>query len=232
MKLNNLFIGIDVQITRGCAYYIINSKLEYIDSGWIEFTTLSETSQSAKEMLGKYRSRWNSNLYIGIDAPRMPLPYKRTFYWDSKKDNWRKANEKEKGTGRHCEVMIKALGIANPQWTRTEKESPEWMKLGYGLFEVLSSIGEVYEVFPSATYKLLSKDANAQITLSLKDIDKGPKDMLDAAAASFTVYRYLKGAGTEIGNGDGLGSILLPTKIEIPEKLNDYPGKLKTMRRK
>jgi hypothetical protein len=37
MKKHNmdLYIGIDVQTKRGCSYYIVNSGLEYVDSGWL-----------------------------------------------------------------------------------------------------------------------------------------------------------------------------------------------------
>jgi hypothetical protein len=44
----------------------------------------------------------------------------------------------------------------------------------------------------------------------------GPKDMLDAFAASVTVREFVHGNGTEVGNGDGLGSIVFPLPLPEP----------------
>ena len=72
-----------------------------------------------------------------------------------KKNEWNV--ESKKSNGRECEVIIKSYNIANPQWTKTLKDSPEWMKLGYEIFSKLKNFSLVYEVFPSASYKMLGK---------------------------------------------------------------------------
>ena len=81
-------------------------------------------------------------------------------------------------------MVIKALGLANPQWTPlAEEQTPEWMKLGFTLFEELKKrqpSWTVHEVFPSATYTQLSDSDGPEIRLSLRRFDPGPKDMLDA----------------------------------------------------
>jgi hypothetical protein len=47
----------------------------------------------------------------------------------------------------------------------------------------------------------------------LCDLLAGPKDMLDAYVAAFTVHEYLVGRGAAVGGGDGLGAIVLPRPI-------------------
>jgi len=34
--MRKYFAGIDVQISRGCAYYILDSKKKYVTSGWVK----------------------------------------------------------------------------------------------------------------------------------------------------------------------------------------------------
>ena len=74
------------------------------------------------------------------------------MYWQGSKRQWRPRRPSDKGLGRHCEVVLKALNIANPQWTPLIGDSPRWMVLGYILNRVLDGIGDVYEVFPSASF--------------------------------------------------------------------------------
>lgn len=54
----------------------------------------------------------------------------------------------------------------------------------------------------------------------------GPKDMLDAVAAALTVAEYAAGRGVEVGDGDGLGSIVLPCPLDeaTPRELFKWPG--------
>jgi hypothetical protein len=87
------------------------------------------------------------------------------------------------------------------------------MKLGFELFAAAAVVADVYEVFPSASYKLLHGDASARLVMDLSGFSLGPKDMLDAHIAAFTVQEFLRGRGEAIGGGDGLGEIVLPRKI-------------------
>jgi hypothetical protein len=99
------------------------------------------------------------------------------------------------------------------------------MRMGFELFEALSAEAHLYEVFPSASYRLLTSETDAVFTISLRDFAEGAKDMLDAYVAAFTVHEYLAGKGTGVGGGDGLGVIVLPRAIHasIPEVLH-WPG--------
>ena len=106
----------------------------------------------------------------------------------------------ERGAGRHCEVIIKAHGIANPQWTRQQADAPEWMKLGFRIFVALSAYSWMYEVFPSASYNMLKNDQDVRIDISFANFSSGPKDMLDACISAVTVQEFLKGNGEEVGD--------------------------------
>ena len=200
------FAGIDVQVSRGCCYYIIDQNKKYIASGWIK----ENIPQTFNNLLLEVSNKQPGTISIGIDAPRMPLKKLRTRYFDRKINAWIEKNKQS--TGRECEVIIKSYNIANPQWTKTLEDSPQWMRLGYDIFLALKEFPYVYEVFPSASYKMLDKE-KVRYELCIKHFTGGVKDMLDASVAAITVYEFINGRGCEVGGDDGLGSIVLPDKI-------------------
>ena len=65
-------------------------------------------------------------------------------------------------------------------------------------------------VVPS--YAMLSGERTKQVSLDFSQFARGPKDMLDAAVAAFTVGEYLAGRGEAVGD-DGLGTIILPRPL-------------------
>lgn len=200
------FAGVDVQINRGCCYYIIDQNKNYVTSGWIK----ENIPQSFENLFLKISNNDPKEIAIGIDAPRMPINKMRTRYFDKKSNSW--IEKTAQSTGRECEVIIKSFKIANPQWTRTFEESPEWMKLGFSLFDSLKDFPFVYEVFPSASYKMLEIE-NIKYEVCLNEFNGGVKDMLDASTAAITVYEFVNGRGCEVGGEDGLGTIVLPRHI-------------------
>lgn len=221
MKNRFYYAGIDVQISRGCAYYIIDGNSSFVDSGWVKE---SMHAKIPHELFKIIASKFEPDqIAVGIDAPRMPLKIKRKFSWNGKISAWIKNETASKGYGKHAEIIIKAAGIGNPQWTPILKDSPDWMKLGYSLFKEFSGF-QTFEVFPSASYKLL-ENSDAEFQISLKNFAKGPKDMLDAAVAAFTVKQFTDGKGEAVGGGDGLGSIILPLKVSdsLDQNLLNYP---------
>ncbi|MGA7146584.1 MAG: hypothetical protein WBY47_18925 [Desulfobacterales bacterium] len=225
---NKLFyLGIDVQIKKGCSYFIIDENAEIVSSGWAEEKIHQKTAYQLKTVAFETSGGNLDNIVIGIDSPRMPLNKPREFYWNNKKKKWRKRLPNEKGHGRHCEVVIKSLGIATPQWTRLIDDCMEWMQLGFKIYDVLKDFGHVYEVFPSASYNMLRNDRDLKVTINFADFYKGPKDMLDASVAAITVHEFIQGRGSEIGGGDGLGTIILPRPlIGIPSReLLSWPDK-------
>jgi hypothetical protein len=118
--------------------------------------------------------------------------------------------------GLHCEVVISAHRIANPQWTPLKDEAPEWMQLGFSLYEALDGLATIYEVFPTASYTLLQGNTDVRIDADFSTCSPGPKDMLDAWVAAATVREFEEGRGTEVGGGDGLGTIILPRPLPEP----------------
>lgn len=211
--MNKNYIGIDVQINRGCAYYILNADLGYVESGWLQGATHDVVCQQLDKLISRLQTEPNIKTAVGIDAPRMGLPTPRAFFWRGGK--WYRKAGLEKGFGRHCEVVIKALGIANPQWTQMKDASPPWMALGYRLFHTLQDIEHVHEVFPSASYAMLAGKQHTPVGLSLSGFSLGPKDMLDACVSAYTVHAFHHGHGFEVGGGDGLGTIILPGQLPV-----------------
>lgn len=202
------FAGIDVQVNRGCAYYILNADKNYVKSGWI----VESIPQSLNNLFSELSHNKTKEVAIGIDAPRMPIKKHRKRYFDKKKNVW--IEKPSKSYGRECEVIIKSYNLANPQWTKTLAESPDWMKLGFRIFSELKDFPFVYEVFPSASYKMLGNE-NVKYELCLNEFKDGAKDMLDASTAAITIYELINGRGCEVGGEDGLGTIVLPRKIKL-----------------
>lgn len=204
--MTHVYIGIDVQVRRGCAYCVLSEAGDMIDSGWLRpEAVISDLKVLANQYPGAS---------VGVDAPRMPIPQQRLWYWRG--GQWVERSDRDKGYGRHCEVVIAAHRIANPQWTPLAAEAPEWMRHGFAIFKALEHRGECYEVFPSAAYRLLRDDTRLSVTLNFSQFSSGPKDMLDAVLAAATVREYLAGRGQAVGGGDDLGAIVLPRPIANP----------------
>lgn len=211
--MNRLYVGIDVQIKRDCSFAVLDSGGTLVNSGW--FRSPAQISRILQE------SATGRELMIGIDAPRTALKKPREHYWDGSKRSWRRRRPSDRGLGRHCEVVIKAHNIANPQWSPIEGNEPEWMRLGFALFESLQKIGHVYEAFPSASYRLLHNVTAPKVSIDFSQFLPGPKDMLDAITAAVTVKEFAGGRGAAVGGGDALGTIILPRPLQdpIPEVL-------------
>lgn len=111
--------------------------------------------------------------------------------------------------------MVAAFGLATPQWTPLKSGCPKWMEYGFALFDAVGDIATTDEVFPSATYRQVEADPEARLTISLADLHLGPKDMLDAYLAAYTVRELGEGRGVEVGGGDGLGTIALARPLGI-----------------
>ena len=208
MLKNEFYIGIDIQIRRNCCYAVIDESGTLIESGWF-----SNDENDAVNLVKRFSKL--GQIYVGIDAPRMPLVSKRQWYWSSAKRKWTPRNA-QKGNGRHCEVVISAHRLANPQWTPLEQDAPEWMLLGFKLYLALEGHAIVYEVFPTASYASLQGNSDVRIDADFSACKPGPKDMLDSLVAAATVREFVIGRGTEVGGGDGLGTIILPRPLPQP----------------
>ena len=78
-------MGIDVQIKKGCSYFIVDEHSEIVDSGWVKEHTHLKTAHQLQSIVLKISSGHLDNIAIGIDSPRTPLNKPREFNWDGKK---------------------------------------------------------------------------------------------------------------------------------------------------
>jgi len=185
----------------------MNRNGSVIDSLW---RSAEAAGSVIDELSGQY-----PGAAFAIDAPRRPLPTPRVHYWNG--ERWRARRKADRGFGRHCEVVIAACGLARPQWTPVAPTAPDWMTCGFELFAACVSQGlTVEEVFPSASYGQLTGDASARVEMPLNGFARGPKDMLDAVVAAFSLREFMADRGDQCGNGDGLGRIVLPRPITHP----------------
>lgn len=214
-RQSHLYLGIDVQASRGCPYVVLDQSGEPVDAGWLS-GGLGEVVRGLGKVVDRHSGTRGSSLAAGIDAPRVPLRSPRQWYWDGNTARWRPARPSDRGNGRHCEIVIAAHRIANPQWTPHRPPFPEWMQLGFALFTSLVKCVPTYEVFPSASYALMDGDPPIRIGVWLKGFARGPKDILDAYVAAATVREFVQERGSAMGGGDGLGQIILPRPLPKP----------------
>lgn len=190
----------------------MDERANMVESGWFD----RELPPGLIEFI-QHAATTGRRVHVGIDAPRCPVPEPRKWYWNGISREWRE-RRKEQGTGRHCEVVLKAHGLGNPQWSPLRSAVlPEWMKVGFGLFEHLEKLDRVHvhEVFPSASYIMLEGEHEPRISLNFSEFRAGPKDLLDSCVAAATVREFALKRGCEVGGGDGLGSIVLPRKMKV-----------------
>lgn len=202
-----MYLGIDVQVRRPCAWCLLDEDGVMATSGWWEQDQAAEQLRRQLEVLNNQGFK----VSVGIDAPRQPLAQKRPWYWRG--GRWEPRKDEDKGFGRHCEMVVKSLGIANPQWTPVVGAIPPWMKLGFALFDAAHGLGQVHEVFPSAAYRMLEGCNQPTAMLNFSAFGRHPKDMLDACMAAVTVREFAQGRGGETPAGDGMGTIVLPRPL-------------------
>ncbi|MDJ0786395.1 MAG: hypothetical protein QNK05_06275 [Myxococcota bacterium] len=208
------FIGIDVQERRDCPFAVLDGRGRLVESGWLP------PKQGLEAGLDRL-CRDYPDAHFGVDAPRQPLRRPRPWYWRARR--WQRRRPADKGQGRHCEVVIAAHRLANPQWTPLRGEARDWMRVGFRIFDTLSDRRPTHEVFPSAAYRQLRDAPAVRASLSFEAFQPGPKDMLDAVVAALTVRELDAGRGVEVGGGDGLGTIALPRPLEQSLGVETWP---------
>ncbi len=210
-------MGVDVQTRRRCSYLVLDNSHKSTDQGWLEGNSTESICRHLVQIINRIEGNRIGCVAVGIDSPRLPLKSPRGHFWDGGRQRWRSRRSGEQGYGRHCEVVLKALNIANPQWTSARENCPDWMILGFALFSCLGDRKTVFEVFPTASYNLLKHRKSPEICINFSNFAFGPKDMIDACVSAATVMEYVQGSGCEVGGGDGLGSIILPTPLPIDD---------------
>jgi predicted nuclease with RNAse H fold len=213
------YLGIDVQVKRGAFYAVLDHSGRMCSSGCLDASQGNSLRTLFNDLIAQY-----GEMHVGIDAPRRFILAPRDWYWEGNRRRWRKKRLTDRGYGRHCEVVIKAHGLANPQWTPPQTEAPEWMLYGVSLFKELEPHASVHEVFPTASYTLLSNVPEVRAEIDFTAFSKGAKDALDAIIAAVTVREFIEGWGAAVGGGDRMGQIILPRPI--PDTIHEvmkYP---------
>jgi len=205
------FIGIDVQEKPACCFAVISDDAVTLETGWFGADPTKDVLHLIDKLMNK-----NYEVFVGIDAPRTPLKSPRQLYWDGRHNRWRRRRQEEKGYGRHCEIVVRAHAIANPQYTPLAEVATAWMKIGFKLFSALQDIVPNYEVYPTASYSLLEGITNVQLSINFSSCKLGPKDIIDSLVAAVTVREYVHERGCSVGGGDGLGEIILPRPLRQP----------------
>lgn len=211
------YIGIDIQSQRPPCYAILSEDATLVASGWANEPVL-DSLVATVEVVAK-----RGQVVVGIDSPSQALTTGRQWTW-RRRTAWRAAQPP--CIGRHCEIVLVALGLANPQWTPLAAFVPEWMRLGIALFGALQPLGpphEFLEVFPTASYRQLAGHTTPALTINLAEFAPGPKDMLDACVAALTVLEFHQGRGCRVGGGDGLGTIVLPRPVDQQHPVHQWP---------
>ena len=85
---NLFYMGIDVQISKGCSYVIVDEKSEIVNSGWAKEGTFLKTAHQLRSVAFETADDRKNNVAMGIDSPRNPLKIKRKFYWNRKNLKW------------------------------------------------------------------------------------------------------------------------------------------------
>lgn len=201
------FIGIDVQTARGCPFAVLDEGAKVVEDGWVNSEEPEQAVKAFKQVVDRYPPDLNT-VALAVDAPRTPLTSPREWYWNG--GRWRRCGPKDQGAGRHCEVVVAAHRLANPQWTPSRPPFPAWMELGFAIFLQLGSRCRVYEVFPSASYRMLEGDDLTTITVRLGNFAPGGKDMLDAYVAAATLREFLQGRGARSEAATGWARLFCP----------------------
>lgn len=213
-------MGVDVQLARGCPVVALDDEGHYVASTWLE--PGASVPRRLRGVIESLALHHRAAVVVGIDAPRRPMTEPRAHYWQGgARGRWRASRSADRGLGRHCDLVVAALGLARPQWTPLAGAVPPWMALGFACFDALQHAETpapivVHEVFPSASYQLFDRRA-VRIEVTMSGFAAGPKDMLDAYCAAATVREVAQGRGWLAGGGDGLGTIALPGPRLRPE---------------
>ncbi len=193
-------MGIDVSEKRGLAVALMGRGGQPLDALWLRSGNPEDVRCRVESLLIRH-ALCPEEIIAGIDAPRRPLPAPRTWNWDGGRQRWLPLKAGCSGFGRHCEIIIKAHKLANPQWTPVLEQCPGWMLTGFALFEHLGSLFRTVEVFPSASYRQLHQPDFASKSCSTASAS-GPKTCwtrLSPQPLRGNIYRaaaFSSGAGT------------------------------------
>ncbi len=152
---------------------------------------------------------------VAIDAPRRYLTAPRQWRLDNA-GAWADA---DLPSGRHCEVVVRRLGLANPQWTPPATQPIPWVTLGQQVFAACDAAGfTTIECFPTASYTRFGQMDGVELNIPGRMFahSRLAHDILDSCVAAMTADLFLAGNATELGGGDGYGTIVVPGVLHVP----------------
>src|SRR5438552_2198084 len=110
------------------------------------------TAIEVRDQALQLRQDAQERVVVAIDAPRRYLTSSRLWALNDAGDGWVPANLTV-GAGRHCEIIVRRLGLAIPQWTPLASQPKPWITLGQEVFSACDAAGfTTIECFPAASY--------------------------------------------------------------------------------
>jgi len=203
-----LLVGVDVQ---GDELIVAFRR----DGAFLPPARVVATAVEVRDHALQLRQDNQEQVVVSIDAPRRYLAGPRLWRLNNA-GKWVVTN---RPAGRHCEVLVRRLGLANPQWTRTATLPLPWITLGQQVFTVCEAAGFLtIECFPTASYTCFGQMENFDLHIpgGMFAHSRLAHDILDACVAALTAERFMEGQATELGGGDGYGTIVIPRVLALP----------------
>jgi predicted nuclease with RNAse H fold len=197
-----LLVGVDVQ---GDELIVAFRR----DGRFMPPARVVATAVEVRDRALELRQDAQERVVVAIDAPRRYLTTPRLRRLN-KAGVWVAANLP---AGRHCEIIVRRLGLANPQWTPPATQPIPWITLGQQVFTVCEAAGfTAIECFPRASYTRFGQMDNIDFDIPSRMFahSRLAHDILDACVAALTADLFVAGQATDLGGGDGYGTIVVP----------------------
>lgn len=208
----------------------------YRDGGFVPPAEFITTAENLCDRISAIRRDAEEQVLVSIDAPRCYLTSPRKWRLHERGGRW-VSNPNEKGYGRHSDVLIRFLELANPIWTPVASDPQPWITFGQEVFAMCAAAGfTAIECFPSASYRCLGQMSGHTLAIPgemfrtvQRDYYKFIPHIFDACVAAYTAELYRSGSATELGGGDGYGAIVVPGCVKdyipdyTPEKCPPFP---------
>jgi len=203
-----LFIGVDVQ---GDELIVAFRR----DGAFLPPARVVATAVEVRDYALQHRQDAHEQVVVAIDAPRYYLTGIR-FWCLNDAGVWVGT---DLNSGRHCEILVRRLGLANPQWTPNVNQPIPWITLGQQVFTTCDAEGfTTIECFPTASYTRFGQMNNIDLNIpgGMFAYNRLAHDILDACVAALTAELFMVGNATELGGGDGYGTIVVPGVLQLP----------------
>lgn len=203
-----LFVGVDVQ---GDELIVAFRR----DGAFLPPARIVVSAAEALRHTLEHLTMPNEPVVVAIDAPRHYLNLSRQWRLNNA-GAWAATN---RPCGRHCEIIVRRLRLANPQWTPHANYPIPWISLGQQVFGAFQAAGfTAIECFPTASYTRLGQMENHFLNIPGKMFAHSllAHDILDACVAALTADMFMLSDATELGGGDGYGTIVVPGIVRVP----------------